>query len=74
MCNICLKNPCDYRCPNYSPTHTGIYCCDCGEEILIGEQYIENDNGEYMHFDCVYGIRDLLEWLGYEIKKMEETK
>lgn len=72
MCNICLKNPCDYRCPNYSPTHTSIYCCECGEEILIGDQYIENDNGEYKHFDCVCGICDLLNWLGYEIKNMEE--
>lgn len=72
MCNICLKNPCDYRCPNYSPTHTRIYCCECGEEILIGDQYIENDNGEYKHFDCVCGICDLLNWLGYEIKNMEE--
>lgn len=72
MCNICLKNPCDHRCPNYSPTHTRIYCCECGEEILIGDQYIENDNGEYKHFDCVCGICDLLNWLGYEIKNMEE--
>ncbi len=74
MCNICLKNPCDYRCPNYSPTHTRIYCCECGEEILIGDQYIENDNGEYKHFDCVCGICDLLNWLGYEIKNMEEME
>lgn len=74
MCNICLKNPCDYRCPNYSPTHTRIYCCECGEEILIGDQYIENDNGEYKHFDCVCRICDLLNWLGYEIKNMEEME
>ena len=74
MCNICLKNPCDYRCPNYSPTHIRIYCCECGEEILIGDQYIENDNGEYKHFDCVCRICDLLNWLGYEIKNMEEME
>lgn len=27
-----------------------------------------------MHFDCVYGICDLLKWLGYEIKNMEEME
>lgn len=72
MCNICLKDPCDYRCPNYSPIHTGIYCSECGQEILKCDEYIENDDGDYMHFDCVCGICDLLKWLGYEIKTMEE--
>lgn len=71
MCNICLKDPCDCRCPNYSPTSTGIYCCECGEEIIASDRYIQNGNGDYMHFDCVCGICDLLKWLGYEIKTME---
>lgn len=29
-----------------------------------------NDNGEYRHYDCFGGMKDLLEWLGYEIKTM----
>ena len=47
------------------------YCSSCGEGIYAAEEYIENDNGEYKHFDCIYGIRDLLEWLGCEVKIME---
>lgn len=74
MCNICLKDPCDCKCPNYSPIHTGMCCSECGQEIFQGDEYIENDNGDYMHFDCVCGICDLLKWLGYEIKTMEEME
>ncbi len=46
-------------------------CSSCGEGICDGEEYIENHNGEYRHYECFHGMRDLLEWLGYEIKIME---
>ncbi len=72
MCSICHCNPCNSRCPNYVPPKARHYCSICGEGIHNGEEYIENDNGEYRHYDCFYGIRDLLEWLGYEVKTMEE--
>lgn len=62
----------NYRCPKYSSPKAAYYCSSCGEGIYNGEEYIGNNNGEYKHFDCVYGIRDLLEWLGCEIKTMEE--
>lgn len=32
---------------------------------------MKNKNGEYRHLECFYDIRDLLEWLGYEIMIME---
>lgn len=48
------------------------YCSSCGEEICEGEEYIENSNGGYRHYDCFHSMRNLLEWLGYEIKTMEE--
>lgn len=47
------------------------YCSSCGEKITDGEEYIENLDGEYRHYDCFNGIKDLLEWLGSEIKTME---
>lgn len=47
------------------------YCSICEEGIYDGEDYIENDSGEYAHWDCFCGTRDLLEWLGYEIRTME---
>lgn len=72
MCEVCLQNPCHPRCPNYSPINTHIYCCKCGEIIEIGEEYLENLNGEAAHLDCFYSIRDLLEWHGEDIKVIEE--
>lgn len=59
------------QCPLYTPPKVSHYCSICGERILNGEEYIENDCGEYAHWDCVDYGRDLVKWLGYEIKTME---
>lgn len=50
---------------------TDIYCDICSEGIYDGEEYVENMDGEYRHYECFQGMRDLLEWLGYKIKTME---
>lgn len=63
---------CHPRCPNYVLKKPNHYCSICGEGIYDGEEYIENDNGEFGHFECFYSMRELLEWLGYEIKTMED--
>ena len=72
-CNYCLRdyghNP---RCPLYKENKSTHYCSICGEGILEGEKYIENDCGEYAHWECVDYGRDLARFLGYEIKTMEE--
>ena len=73
MCNLCRQNPCDFRCPNYIPRKAIHYCSFCGNGIFEGEEYIENYNEECRHYECFHGMRDLLEWLGFEIKTMEET-
>ena len=72
MCSVCLNTPCHPRCPNYSPPKTTHYCSICNEGILDGEEYIENDCGEYRHYDCFSGMKDLLEWLGYSVKTMSD--
>lgn len=72
-CNYCLKDyEHDPRCPLYKYKKSYHYCSVCGDGILEGEEYIENENGEYRHWECFDGMRDLLEWLGYEIKTMED--
>lgn len=48
------------------------YCSICGDGIHNEEEYIENDDGEYIHYDCIQGTRQLLNWLGYDIKTMED--
>lgn len=75
MCKICGKSiGHDYRCPNYTPPKASHYCSSCGEGIYDGEEYIENLDGEYRHYDCFHGRRDLLEWLGFDIKTMEDNE
>ena len=67
-CNRIFGHDC--RCPMYkSPTPLS-YCSHCGEGIFEGEEYIENDEGEQAHWDCVSYGRDLVKFLGYEIKEM----
>ena len=72
MCSICKQYPCNVRCPNYEPPKATHYCSVCEEGIYDGEEYIENDDGEYAHWECVDYGRDLAKFLGYEIKTMEE--
>lgn len=69
MCDICRKYPCDCRCPNYSELKSIHYCSVCGEEIQNGEEYIENYKSEYVHFECLTGIRWLINWLGYKVQE-----
>lgn len=74
ICEYCHQiDKHDYRCPNYEPKQSSYICCECNERINIGEEYIKNDNDEYMHYDCIPGNRKFAKWLGYEIEEMEEN-
>lgn len=72
MCELCKRILCHPRCPNYVPPKANHYCSICEEGIHNDEEYIVNKDNEYRHYDCFYDMKDLLEWLGYEIKTMEE--
>ena len=72
LCKYCHKLEHPQGCPNYTPPKSTHYCSVCDEGILNGEEYIVNDDGEYAHFCCIDYARDLAEWLGYEIKEMED--
>ena len=74
MCDICGRIiGHDPRCPNFSPPKATHYCSVCGDGIYDGEEYIENLDGEYRHYDCFHGLRELIEWLGFEVKTMENN-
>lgn len=73
MCEYCHFTKCPPGCPNYNPGKASHYCIICEEGIYEGDEYIEND-GEYVHFDCVPGMRWLLDWLGYDVKEMEDIE
>lgn len=71
MCEICRRSPCLTACPNYISPRASHYCSSCGEGIYDGEEYIENQFGEYRHYECFQGMRELLKWLGYKIRTMQ---
>lgn len=70
MCEYCLMigGEHDFRCPNAPDIVSDKTCSSCCLEIMPWEEYVENDDGEYIHIECVDGIYDLLDWLGYEVK------
>ncbi|MCM1500423.1 MAG: DUF2175 domain-containing protein [Clostridium sp.] len=73
-CDICGRSTGhDPRCPKYIPEKAAHYCSICGDGIYDGERYIKNSNGEYIHYECTYTIKELLKWLGVEVKTMENT-
>lgn len=72
MCAICHQSKCNCRCPN-APDPVGIYtCAECGEGILEGDEYVE-DNGKKYHLDCLddMGIKKALTLLGIDVQTAE---
>lgn len=57
-------------CPNAVESKFSHCCSICGEGIHDGEEYVENDDGEFIHYDCST-TREMVEFLGYEIRTME---
>lgn len=72
VCQYCLQATCPAGCPNYIPPKASHLCSVCGDGIYDGDEYIVNSDGDYAHWDCVDYGRNLVEWLGYEIRTMEE--
>ena len=72
MCSICGRYDGlhDYRCPYYSHLRP-----KCGEGIYPGERYLDNEQGEYIHEDCVVclGTDQIINWLGFNYKEMEDN-
>lgn len=72
MCAICHQSPCDCRCPN-APEPAALYtCAECGEGILQGDEYVE-ENGKKYHIDCLDGmnIKGVLKVFGIDVKTAE---
>lgn len=60
-------------CPLFEKSKPVHYCSICGNGIYNGEEYLVNDLNDYRHYDCFYDNRNLLKWLGYEVKIMEDN-
>ena len=70
MCDVCKQNICHSRCPNANIRRNYHYCSHCGEDIYDGEEYIVNDDNEYIHYDCVT-TREAIHFLGYKVRIMD---
>ena len=46
------------------------YCSICRKPIQKSEEYLVNGKGKTIHFACIESLRQLLRWLGYEVKEM----
>lgn len=70
-CEICgeLGGEHATRCPKYKENENQNKCVVCGEYINDGDDYIQNDYGEYIHYGCERSMRWLLDWLGYGVKR-----
>lgn len=71
ICGMLIKHHC--RCPLYEPPKTSYYCSSCGEGIYPGDRYIKNQDGDYRHYECVYGMDDLLNWLNCTVDIMDDN-
>lgn len=71
VCQYCfgIGGKHDCRCPLAPKSKFSHYCSICGEGIYDGEEYIENDDGEFAHLDCLI-VRETVNFLGYDVKVM----
>lgn len=60
-----------FGCPFYEPSKPKHYCSICDEGIRYGDEYVVNHDDEYAHLDCLYDNRNMAEFLGVKIGKME---
>lgn len=54
MCDVCLRHPCDARCPNAPEPPTVFVCSGCGDSIYDGEKYWDI-MGEQWCEECIDG-------------------
>ena len=57
---------------NIPPRKLPCRCSFCNGEIIEGDEYLQNQDDECIHYDCTYymTLLDVLKWLGVEIKEV----
>lgn len=73
MCSLCMKSPCDSRCPNAPDPQAVTDCARCHEPIYPGEEYARIDGVDYCE-NCIDDMPycELIPLLGGEWKKATE--
>lgn len=58
MCEVCMKSPCDSRCP-HAPDPPSVYVCSgCGDDILDGEN-VWHILGEQFCEECIESMKEV---------------
>lgn len=75
MCSVCLKNPCDSRCPNAPEPEPVFLCSECREGIFEGDKYFEGTDGPVC-MDCLDGktAEEIIELCGEETSVAERSE
>ena len=60
MCSLCLKTPCDSRCPNAPEPKPVVNCKECGVGIFEGERFYDSDKGPICE-DCMRYSKERIE-------------
>lgn len=63
MCDVCLKSPCDARCPNAPDPPAVFICSECGRSILEGDDVYHVMEETYCE-KCIDGFRSIAEFIG----------
>ena len=69
MCSVCMKTPCDSRCPNADEPVAIYYCSKCKEGIFEGYKYFDAGSLKICEdcFDDMLPI-EILELLGERLE------
>lgn len=73
MCDICLKTPCDPRCPCADEPESVFVCSGCGQTIYDGDDYWEIF-GEQLCEECIQNARCTAEYIPEEPEYDEDEE
>ena len=74
MCSLCLKTPCDSRCPNAPEPKPVVKCKRCNVGIFEGEKFYDSEKGPICE-DCMddMTVSEMLEMFGEKLTIAEMT-
>lgn len=53
ICDVCLKLPCDSRCPNAEEPPIITYCKYCNTPIRVYDDYLDDQERVFCDWECL---------------------
>lgn len=73
MCAICMRSPCDPRCPNAPEPPTVYTCKHCGEPIVPGDEFYEKWLDAQETASSAYNVKNVSAAMQLIFKVFEDT-